>query len=305
MNYDSDHYQTLCVLPNAEHIVIVAAYRALAGQYHPDRWKGNQAEATAKMAEINVAYAIIGDPEKRKAYDDQRKTTHATFNESEDATDQAFDDAIQAFEDKWQTACDVFPDLITTRKNLEKTSHKLAFAFVVHLIENKPFKVRNELAQEMERNFLESHFGTNQQILDYAKELIKWGFKDAIKRLNEFVDVLGSDIESTAIIKRIENEFGLAERRKERYKVRPTKSTKEDDDYAATLLKSTKSKMLHHVLSDETFKYARLLGYEIELIAGGFFKSDLYTIRKRNKHEIIFETNQRGIMCHWIKDNLA
>jgi curved DNA-binding protein CbpA len=302
MNFDSDHYQTLCVLPNAEHIVIVAAYRALAGQYHPDRWKGNQAEATAKMAEINVAYAIIGDPEKRKAYDDQRKTTHATFNESEDATDQAFDDAIQAFEDKWKTACDVFPDLITTRKNLEKTSHKLAFAFVVHLIENKPFKVRNELAQEMERNFLESHFGTNQQILDYAKELIKWGFKDAIKRLNEFVDVLGSDIESTAIIKRIENEFSLAERRKEKYKV---KSSKEQDDYATVLLKSTKSKMLYQPLSDETFKYARLMGYEIDFIAGGFFKSDHYSIHARHKKDILFETNKWGIMCHWIKDNLA
>ena len=303
MNSEHDHYQTLCVLPNAEHIVIVAAYRALAGQYHPDRWKGNQSEATARMAEINVAYGIIGDPDKRKAYDAQRKTTHGTFDESEDATDQAFDDAMKAFEDKWQTACDVFPDLITTRKYLEKTSHKLAFAYVVHLIEHKPFKVRNELAQTMERNFLERHFGTNQEILDYAKELIKWGFKDAIKRLNEFVDVLGSDIESTAIIKRIENEFGLAERRAEKYKV---KSKKEQDDYAAVLIKSTRSKMLYHVLSDETFKYARLMGYEIDFVAGViFFKSDHYSIRERHKQKIIFETTKREIMCHWIKDNLA
>ncbi len=303
MNNNSDHYQTLCVLPNAEHVVIVAAYRALAGQYHPDRWKGNQAEATTRMAEINVAYGIIGDPEKRKSYDDQRKTSHGTFDESEDATDQVFEDAMKAFEDKWKTACDVFPDLITTRKNLEKTSHKLAFAFVVHLIENKPFKIRNELAQAMERNFLERHFGTNQEILDYAKELIKWGFKDAIKRLNEFVDVLGSDIESTAIIKRIENEFGLVERRNEKYKV---KSKKEQDDYAAVLLKSTRSKMLYHVLSDETFKYARLMGYEIDFVAGVvFFKSDHYSIRERHKQKILFETTKREIMCHWIKDNLA
>jgi curved DNA-binding protein CbpA len=292
MSSEPDHYQTLCVLPNAEHIVIVAAYRALAGQYHPDRWKGNQAEATARMAEINVAYGIIGDPDKRKAYDAQRKTTHGSFDESEDATDQAFDDAIKAFEDKWQTACDVFPDLITIRKNLEKTSHKLAFAFVVHLIEHKPFKVRNELAQTMERNFLERHFGTKQEILDYAKELIKWGFKDAIKRLNEIVDVLGSDIESTAIIKRIENEFGLAERRKEKYKVKPTK---EQDDYAAILLKNTRSKMLYQPLSDETFKYARLMGYEIDFIADGFFKNDHYSIRVRHKQEVLFETNKWGI----------
>ena len=61
MTNEPDHYAILGILPDAEQVVVIAAYRALASLYHPDRWKGDLTEATRRMADINVAYATLGD----------------------------------------------------------------------------------------------------------------------------------------------------------------------------------------------------------------------------------------------------
>lgn len=68
MNSEKNHYATLCVAPSAEDIVIRAAYRALAQRYHPDRARGSM-EHARRMTEINEAYAVLSDPEKRRQYD--------------------------------------------------------------------------------------------------------------------------------------------------------------------------------------------------------------------------------------------
>jgi curved DNA-binding protein CbpA len=72
VNPDKDYYRILGVLDDAEDVVIRAAYRALAQRYHPDKWQGDAAEATRRMAEINAAYAVLSDTEKRAAYDATR-----------------------------------------------------------------------------------------------------------------------------------------------------------------------------------------------------------------------------------------
>ena len=68
-------------MPEAEQVVITAAYRALASRYHPDRWKGDTNEATEMMSKINVAYGVLGDLEKRKAYDASRMSNRSAFSE--------------------------------------------------------------------------------------------------------------------------------------------------------------------------------------------------------------------------------
>ncbi|MEM3373046.1 MAG: DnaJ domain-containing protein [Candidatus Anstonellales archaeon] len=62
-----DYYEVLGVPRNATQEEIKKAYRRLAMQYHPDRNKSPEAEQ--KFKEINEAYAVLSDPEKRKAYD--------------------------------------------------------------------------------------------------------------------------------------------------------------------------------------------------------------------------------------------
>ena len=123
----ADHYQTLGVMPEAEQIVITAAYRALASRYHPDRWKGDKDEATRMMSKINVAYGVLGDAEKRKAYDASRAPARSAFSEQTDETEDAFEEAIHDYDERWETACSVYPDLKTLRDKLAKTSRALAF----------------------------------------------------------------------------------------------------------------------------------------------------------------------------------
>lgn len=68
---DPDYYKVLGVAPDSEDIVIQAAYRALMHRYHPDKNPSEMAQK--RTVEINAAYAVLGDPKKRAAYDARRK----------------------------------------------------------------------------------------------------------------------------------------------------------------------------------------------------------------------------------------
>ena len=63
-----DYYDILGVDRDASQQAIKEAYRRLAFQYHPDRNKDDPA-ATAKMKDINEAYAVLSDVSKRREYD--------------------------------------------------------------------------------------------------------------------------------------------------------------------------------------------------------------------------------------------
>ncbi|MCX8023998.1 MAG: J domain-containing protein [Thermanaerothrix sp.] len=63
-----DYYKILGVDRNATEEEIKKAYRRLAMKYHPDRNPGDKS-AEEKFKEINEAYEVLGDPEKRKRYD--------------------------------------------------------------------------------------------------------------------------------------------------------------------------------------------------------------------------------------------
>jgi len=67
MTAQPDYYGVLQVHPGAEKEVIDAAYRKLAGKYHPDI--SRISDAAEKMKQINIAYEVLSDPVKRAAYD--------------------------------------------------------------------------------------------------------------------------------------------------------------------------------------------------------------------------------------------
>jgi hypothetical protein len=63
----SDHYRVLQVDPSADADVIQAAYRVLARRFHPDL-----AGDDAVMKRLNAAWEVLGDKERRTAYDRAR-----------------------------------------------------------------------------------------------------------------------------------------------------------------------------------------------------------------------------------------
>src|SRR2546421_6468966 len=67
--FEKDYYKALGVSPSATEREIKAAYRKLSKQHHPDANKGSE----ERFKDISAAYDVLGDPAKRKEYDDVRK----------------------------------------------------------------------------------------------------------------------------------------------------------------------------------------------------------------------------------------
>ena len=63
-----DYYQTLGVPRDASEKELKKRYRKLAQQYHPDKNPGDKA-SEEKFKDINEAYEVLSDAEKRRKYD--------------------------------------------------------------------------------------------------------------------------------------------------------------------------------------------------------------------------------------------
>lgn len=210
MDANRDYYAALGVLPHAEDVVIRAAYKALAQRYHPDRFSGLPEEANRRMAEINEAYSVLSDPAKRNEYDSFRGSrTQPSDGYFGDAAAIDIPPRYDPLESDWDVASHYYPDLKEIEGQLSKISWRLAYSFRAYLLEAKAFERRSEVARAMERTFLEVYFGTNEEIVKFARALIQRGDRPAVRALNKAVCVLGSAVPPDTVIDKITRDFEL------------------------------------------------------------------------------------------------
>jgi len=92
-----DYYGVLGVPKDASDDRIKKAYRKLAMKYHPDRNPDKQKWANEKFKEINEAYGVLGDPEKRRQYDQFGTVGNIADIFSSNATRSTFEDVMGDF----------------------------------------------------------------------------------------------------------------------------------------------------------------------------------------------------------------
>lgn len=72
-----DYYKILQVSPDAAPEVIQMAYKALAKKYHPDLNPDDTEQAQEQMKELNEAFEVLSDPEKRARYNAEQKSAES------------------------------------------------------------------------------------------------------------------------------------------------------------------------------------------------------------------------------------
>jgi curved DNA-binding protein len=92
-----DYYSLLGVPKTASDDDIKKAYRKLAMQFHPDKNPGKEKWANEKFKEINEAYGVLGNPDKRKQYDQFGTTGEASDVFNSHTTQSTVEDLMRDF----------------------------------------------------------------------------------------------------------------------------------------------------------------------------------------------------------------
>jgi len=92
-----DYYNILSVPRTATDDDIKKAYRKLAMQFHPDKNPGKEKWANEKFKEINEAYGVLGNPDKRKQYDQFGTTGDASDVFNSHTTQTTFEESLKDF----------------------------------------------------------------------------------------------------------------------------------------------------------------------------------------------------------------
>jgi len=111
-----DYYQILGISDNASQEDIKRAFRKLAFKYHPDTNPGNEKQAEERFKEINEAYCVLGDKDKRQQYDFARKGQFAGVG---------YDTRFQGFQYSQQ---DIFRDTFSNRAVFDELNRMFAQA---------------------------------------------------------------------------------------------------------------------------------------------------------------------------------
>ena len=179
-----DFYRALGVSRDASDDAIKKAYRKLVFQHHPDR-NPDSAHAESKIRDLNAAYEVVGDPEKRRTYD------RLNWGD-EGARDEAADPAVILDE---------------MEKKLFDEGRKEVFAILMKVVK----RIKAELAVIRERTVADQGYDTFKEAIiqerasEVMEELVTAEMEGRKKRL---LEVATEMLLSQGVVKR-DDEGGI------------------------------------------------------------------------------------------------
>lgn len=191
-------YELLGVREDADPRIIRAAYRTMAQAFHPDRYDGNKDEANKKMSELNVAYEVLSDPERRANYDNKLNRKSKDHPSSESGKQQASSEKntqkkpSKTDSDPWEIARQAYPEIERIYRELMTINGGLGDEFRSVLIRETAYHRADDVAIRMRDEFLSKYYGDDEDIKKFALEVIRLGNKSMAKYLNEVVVALGN-----------------------------------------------------------------------------------------------------------------
>lgn len=186
-----DPYATLGVTREAETAVIASAYRALAKLYHPDRYSGDREFATRRLKEINAAYEILSNEEKRKAYDAENTKQYSKGAGYQSSSEGEDEKVLNAIEEEWDYATKFHPELVQLRAELRQIDQSLANAFVAYLVLSKSYSDAPSAFGMFKDEYLLKKFGNQKKVRELAYTAIKSGNRSFALDLNKALMRLG------------------------------------------------------------------------------------------------------------------
>lgn len=201
--FNKDYYRILGVQEDADELVIRASYLALLKRYNLDDWKGNDKQQAIKMlADINEAYSVLKDRYERLEYNASRINRQLEVDEPAQVnmTGEEIDAA-------WLVACNYYSDLERLYSNLHKISEQVATSFKLSILGSKDYSSRNKLAAKFELDYLKGRFGSDQDLIDFGKELILEEAKDAVVELEHVFRVMGNAVHADEVIGKISEKY--------------------------------------------------------------------------------------------------
>jgi molecular chaperone DnaJ len=165
-----DFYRVLGVSRDASDDAIKKAYRKLALQHHPDR-NPDSTHAEPKIREINAAYEVVGDPEKRRSYDRLNWGEEPTRDEAVDPA-VILDEMEQKLFDEGRK--EVFAVLM---KDVKRIKAELAVIRERTVVDQGYDTFKEAIIQERASEVMEEFFtaemeGRRQRLVEVATEML-------------------------------------------------------------------------------------------------------------------------------------
>ena len=160
---DKTLYEVLEVSENASAEIIEKAYKVLAKKYHPDlQSPGDKQNAENKMKQINEAYEILGNEEKRREYDRQlqQEREEAKIEQEERLKNQTQNDFYNANSNNYNNSeREIYEDKLQKEEELqrkemqEKLDKEYENAYYDYL-KSLGYKVKHRWAKENFKDIL-------------------------------------------------------------------------------------------------------------------------------------------------------